>query len=87
MRSRLLKAERIATTSVPPGPHRLDALDRVLPALHRRIRRAARAVYLLLTEDFPYEAVIVARSLFEDWLKWARSGEREQIERGCYWAG
>jgi hypothetical protein len=65
----LVEAERIATASVPPGPHRLDALDRVLPALHRRIRRSAQAVHLLLTEGFAHEATILSRSLFEDSLK------------------
>jgi hypothetical protein len=69
MMDRLLEAERLASGSIPKGPYELDSLDRVLPALHRRVRRSALAVHLLLSAAHPFEAAIVGRSLFEDSIK------------------
>lgn len=69
MRGRLAEAEQIARRFTPKGPHKLDALDRMLPAIHRRVRRAAVAVHELLQAGLAYEAAIVARSLFEDSLR------------------
>jgi Family of unknown function (DUF5677) len=69
MRARLSEAEALASTSVLTAQRDLPGLDRVVAAIHRRIRRAARAVAVLLDANYPHEATVVARSLFEDSLR------------------
>jgi hypothetical protein len=65
----LREAEQLATQSVPPGPHNHPAFDRLVVAVHRRVRRLARAILLTLDAGFPHEAAILGRSLFEDSLR------------------
>src|SRR5690349_15688291 len=69
MQARVLVAVSTTERLIPPGPHKLPELDRVVVAIHRKMRRAALAVHLLLANGFAFEATIVSRSIFEDSLK------------------